>query len=393
MVRLLDVIVFMFVALSILLVFIALFVPPLFEKVPGIGIPRFLLISVILVAVAAFLVLGGLFAKIPMRIRTIRITVQGIVIYAINATAIGSLYIAPFLPTLRFRHMAGGEFGVPLCSVGSIARCFSENWRETIGPAIGVILMFIALLVVVLFIGILIGRAMCGWACPIGCIQDMFIRLRSGLKIGPKEFSPRTHDILSLVKYGLLFFFLLLSLTIGIELLAHPEAGALYQSQYGDLPLLSSGATVCEFCPAPITAYFTPTVINNVLVGQFSWSVENSVRLFMFFAVWIGAFFIMRWFCRYLCWMGALISPLNRVSILTLYKNQKKCTKCNFCVDACPMRVRELRDEDVKDKIDHMGCTYCFECIDFCPEKALEARIGNWTIYRGGKDWWKKRLV
>jgi ferredoxin len=389
--RAIELAVLFLVGLSILLVFAALFTTPLFQDVSkGIHVPRYLVISIPLAATAFVLVLAGAYAKIPMRIRTVRYSVQGLVLYAINATALGSLYVAPFLPTLRFRHMAAGEVGgVPLCSVGSVARCLSENWAVS-GPVLSVIMMFIALVVVLLFVGLIIGRAMCAWVCPIGLMQDLATRVRSGLKIGPKEPSQRAHDLLSLVRFALLAFFILLALSIGVALLLNHEAGVLYQNQYGDLPLLQSGATPCEFCPAPITAYFMPSSINSAIAGQFAWSVENSARLFVFMSVWVGAFLTPQFFCRYFCWSGAIISPANKVSTLTLYKDQKKCTKCNYCANACPMRVQELRDESIDCRIDNLNCTYCLECIDHCPEKALDARVGGKVLYRGGKDWWER---
>ena len=390
--RTIELAVLFLVGISILFVFVALFTAPLFQDVSNsIQIPRFILISVPMALIAFIIVLAGLFSKIPMRIRTVRYSVQGLVLYALNATVIGSLYVAPFLPTLRFRHMAQGDVGgVPLCSVGSTARCLSENWMGVAGPALWVIMMFVALLVVLLFIGLLIGRGMCAWVCPIGLLQDLVTRVRSGLKLGHKEFSQRIHDILSLVRFALLAFFLLLALSIGVSLLINHEAGVLYQSQYGDLPLLASGATVCEFCPAPITAYFMPSTITTAVTGDFVFNLENSARLFVFFAVWVGAFIMPQFFCRYFCWSGAIISPANKVSALTLYKDQKKCTKCNYCVNACPMRVRELRDEDTDCRIDNLNCTYCLECIDHCPEKALDARVGKKVLYRGGREWWQK---
>lgn len=304
-------------------------------------------------------------------------------LFLLNATIIGSLIVGPLLPILRFRHMAGGTYGVPLCSVGSLARCLSGNWWGLFVP--------VAVLGVLMLIGLFFGRAMCGWACPIGFIQDLVTKIRTRLHLNSKEMSQENHERLTTLKYAILFLFLLLALSIGISSLGHHEAGEMYKSQFSDFPLIEAGSTPCETCPGPIIGNFMPDdVITHGFEGTFVLTTEATVRLSVFFVFVIGVIMMGRFYCRYLCPSGAMISFFNKGSLLSIRKDQDKCTKCNLCVTACPMRVKRLKDEDVDYEIRDRECTFCLDCIDACPEKALALKFHNKDIYKGGKEWWEK---
>jgi ferredoxin len=312
-----------------------------------------------------------------------RMSAQFSFLFLFNATIIGSLVIAPLLPILRFRHMAGGRTGVPLCSVGSLARCLSWNWEGLIIP--------VAVLGMLFLVGAFVGRGMCGWVCPIGFLQDIITKVRTKLRLGSREISQKNHERLTVAKYAILFLLLLIALSIGLSTLAHSEAAEAYQSQYSEFPLIAQGATPCEACPAPILGYFMPDdFIVHSLDGSFVLTSEAALRLFVFVGFIGGAVFMGRFYCRYFCPSGAMISFFNKGSMLSLFKDQDKCTKCNYCVTACPMRIQRLKDEDVDYEIRDRECIFCLDCIDACPEKALILQFRNKDVYKGGKEWWEK---
>jgi NAD-dependent dihydropyrimidine dehydrogenase PreA subunit len=307
-------------------------------------------------------------------------------LFLINATAFGSLVLGPLLPLLRFRHMAGGYVGVPLCSIGSIARSLSGNWAD-------LLLAPIFLVAVLMLVGVLIGRALCGWACPIGFIQDLGARAKSALGLGDIELSRKGHERMKLVKYAILLFVLILAVDIGVSRLLSPDAHADFISGMTGFPLYQSGATPCEACPAPITGYFFPDdLVRNGLRGTFVLTPEAGLRLFVLIGFIGGALAMPRFFCRYFCPAGAMAALFNRTSALSIDKDQEKCTECNYCVTACPMRVHKLKEEHVDSRVHDMECTFCLECIDSCPERALSLTFQGRTVYKGGKEWWLRTL-
>lgn len=307
-------------------------------------------------------------------------------LFLINATAFGSLVVGPLLPLLRFRHMSGGSYGVPLCSLGSIARSLSGNWAD-------LLLAPVLLIAVLMLVGLLVGRALCGWACPIGFLHDLATRTKAMGGLGDLEPSRGTHDRLRLVKYAVLLFVLLLAINIGVTYLISPDARDEFVLGMAGFPLFQAGATPCEACPAPITGYFLPDdLVRNGVQGRFVMTPEAGLRIFVLLGFIVGAFLMPRFFCRYFCPVGAIAAPFNRVSALSIEKEQEKCTECNYCVTACPMRIHRLREERVDSRVHDTECTFCLECIDSCPERALSLSFQGRTIYRGGKEWWLRLL-
>jgi|GEM_PF-2062850 len=347
-----------------------------------------IILSILFLALLAWLFVGRPFEEaFPVWVsRYGRSSSQFSMLFLINATAFGSLVLGPLLPLLRFRHMAGGYVGVPLCSIGSISRSLSGNWAD-------LLLAPVFLIAVLMLVGVLVGRGLCGWACPIGFLQDLGTRAKAAFGLGNLEPSRRGHERMKLVKYAILLFVLLLAVNIGVSRLLSPDAHADFVSGMAGFPLFRSGATPCEACPAPITGYFLPDdLIRNGLRGTFVLTPEAGLRIFVLLGFIGGALAMPRFFCRYFCPAGAMASLFNRTSALSIDKDQEKCTECNYCVTACPMRVHKLKEEHVDSRVHDMECTFCLECIDSCPERALSLTFQGRTIYKGGKEWWLRTL-
>jgi ferredoxin len=192
----------------------------------------------------------------------------------------------------------------------------------------------------------------------------------------------KIHKKMNYIKFALLFLVIAISVSIGIAVFIDEPMSKEYQAIYDPMAQCSPA---CLGCPAPVLRYV------YVEVGAFDPKFDNPSNIFQFsvFLIFIiGAFSIPRFFCRYLCPMGALASIFNKVSFLYLYKDKEKCTKCNYCVDVCPTRVEAILTESEQERIGDTGCTFCGDCIEACPEKALTINFGSKVLYRGGKLWW-----
>jgi polyferredoxin len=238
-----------------------------------------------------------------------------------------------------------------------------------------------------IIICLIIGRALCGWACPIGLIQDLFTKVRRFFKFNSKEFSLKWHNRLVGVKYAVLFLVIISAVSIGISTMSDDMVGSLYISNFPEGT--TQTAPYCQYCPTPVIYYIS----NSLFMGEdpgFANPV-NIAMLLIFVGFAIGAIIIPRFWCRYLCPLGAFASFFNKVSIFSIQKDQAKCTKCNYCVNSCPTRVQKMRDEDKDNNVTDMNCDFCLECIEACPDKALSLNVGGKAIYRGGKkEWWNR---
>ncbi len=186
-------------------------------------------------------------------------------------------------------------------------------------------------------------------------------------------------------KYAVLLLTLLLSASIGLTFLSGEVAGNTYKAAYPEGT--TQIAPFCAVCPSP-DIYYVGTVINT---GDFQFNDPTRIVALFVIIFIIGAAVVMpRFWCRYLCPMGALSSIFNKSSMLALKKDHDKCTKCNYCLTSCDMRVNKVKNESVDERVMDTNCTLCLECIDACPEKgAVYLTLGGKKIYQGGSEWWE----
>ena len=100
----------------------------------------------------------------------------------------------------------------------------------------------------------------------------------------------------------------------------------------------------------------------GVLEGALPLSITNtSIRaalgnLFIFKSIILIDFIILsilfyRPFCKWICPLGAIYSLFNKMSLLQIKVNSKKCVGCQKCINSCKM------DVDVTVTPNHPECT------------------------------------
>ena len=178
--------------------------------------------------------------------------------------------------------------------------------------------------------GMLVGRAFCGWACPFGALHDLVSYFN-----GEKSFEAPRYWYL---KYMVLFILLVLS-------------------------WITLDTVFCKFCPSGSLFAAIPFFI---LHPNSSFSTFFYVHILTLIATLILAYLIVRFWCRYLCPLGAIHGMFNKVSLLDIRFDDKKCTECKACLKVCPMGIVQV--ENISNSTD---CTICGRCVEKCPERAL----------------------
>ncbi len=174
--------------------------------------------------------------------------------------------------------------------------------------------------------GLIAGRGFCGWFCPFGTLNDLL----SFRKV-------RINGLASYSKYAVL---------AGTIIAAWAFADTMF----------------CKLCPvggleASIPYFF---------LGVASLNRPFLIHLGTLAATLLGMVIISRFWCRYLCPMGALLSLFNRVSFLHLTLNASQCSRCGECASACPMGLNP------HEEYDSHNCTKCGECTEACHMEALQ---------------------
>jgi len=85
---------------------------------------------------------------------------------------------------------------------------------------------------------------------------------------------------------------------------------------------------------------------------------------------------IERFWCRYLCPLGAVVSLVSRLSPAGIVRNSSACVDCGRCDKACGLGLEVA----TVDKVTSGQCTLCVECVGSCPKDALQVTWGQGAL-------------
>lgn len=223
-------------------------------------------------------------------------------------------------------------------------------------------------------VGVIIGKAMCGWVCPFGFVQDLI----DFINRGKRDFSLRSHQTLVWGKYVILAVTGFISITFAIAKSLGFSAG--YQSALGlfvqaPFTALSPAETLFGILPRNIQGFqiaLTQKPVLDVISGITSLSLLFWVQFVILVAVLVLVAYVPRAWCRYVCPHGAIMAIMNNFSFIGLRRDPVKCTKggCGQCVQVCPTRVPIL--DQPWEKFSHEECIYCMKCVDACKDHAIK---------------------
>lgn len=202
------------------------------------------------------------------------------------------------------------------------------------------------LFVAVLLSAVALGKIFCGWFCPLGTLGEWFRKLGQKLGIKKIKIAGLPDILLRLVKYVLLAIILYFVWSLGI--------------------LFYKG-----WCPwsAFMTIFEPDELIEDVLMGGI-----------ILVAVLALSLSIERFFCRYLCPLGAALAIFNRLSFLKPVRNSA-CNGCKVCEEVCPVDIKVADLEKINDS----NCIRCYKCIDKCPEDgSLSFNLKPLRSYQAG---------
>jgi len=226
-----------------------------------------------------------------------------------------------------------------------------------------------ALALSVVVLSLVLGRVWCGWLCPLGTILDWFpLRnwRRSEVQI-PNGWRS--------VKYGLMLTILVAAIFTNLTLLVLDPLTILFRT-------LSTAVwpAVDQIVTAVETAlYGVPPM--QPLVSAFD-GVVRPVMLpldpvfyrysLLYAGVFLGVIAMNliapRFWCRYLCPLGALLGMLSKIGLVRRRVNDR-CTECNACARVCPTGTVQADEGYASDPGE---CTMCMECLAACPADAIE---------------------
>lgn len=170
---------------------------------------------------------------------------------------------------------------------------------------------------------VLFGRGVfCGWLCPFGALQELTGKLAEKLNIKKWKIKTKRHNQLQKLKY------LLLIMIIGTSFFS-----------------LSLGSTLAELEPfkTSITLFF---------IREWQYVIYAAVLLLL-------SMKIHKFYCRYLCPLGASLALLGAFPIFNWLTRRAECgSPCQNCRTSCEIdAINKQGDINMKE------CIQCLECI------------------------------
>lgn len=221
------------------------------------------------------------------------------------------------------------------CPIGAIqAVSGSINFKFSF-YVVGILLAF----------GVFLGRAVCGWLCPFGFLQELIHKIPS-----PKL---KLKIIFLYIKYIILVVFVIVL----------PIAVTNYMGM--------GKPAFCQYiCPAGTLEGGIPLLLSHQSLRQ-TIGPLFTLKMTILIVTIIGCLLVYRFFCKTLCPLGAIYGLLNKISIYRLDVNEHKCVNCGKCRQVCKMEVDPVKTPDSAE------CIRCGACADACPEGAICLKFGR----------------
>ena len=224
---------------------------------------------------------------------------------------------------------------------------------------------------ITIILTIILGRFFCGWVCPFGSLHHFIGFLANRKKTAAQKIKLNQYRKAQGIKYFILIFILAMAVLqpLGVTLQTGLLDPILLITRSFNLVLLPIADQTVHFVSANerfyetgwlIFAIFTAAVLLNLIIPRF--------------------------YCRFICPLGALFGILDRFAIWRIGKNQSHCINCKLCEQSCEGGCEPGGNIKISE------CVLCFNCLHICKDNiisfqttpSLSGEVTNPDISRRG---------
>lgn len=201
---------------------------------------------------------------------------------------------------------------------------------------------FTVRLVILCVVTIILGRFFCGWMCAFGALGDWIYQFSDFIhkKLGKKrrlQIPQKAHVILQKLKYVVLAAMLILC-------------------------FFGESALITQYSPWTVFSLLT---VGNLNLGNYI--VASVILILIIFGMAVQE----RFFCQYLCPMGAIFSLLPEIPFLKLYRKEENCIpNCQLCNKQCPVKIKIAKNSTQEGE-----CIRCGRCAVSCPRENINLSV------------------
>ncbi len=218
---------------------------------------------------------------------------------------------------------------------------------------------------------IIFGRFFCGWVCPFGALHQFVGYLGNRRKTTAQKIRLNKYRKAQCIKYLILIFFLFMA--------AFPSLAATLQT--GLLDPITLVTRSFNLLLLPIIDRTVNLVSVSPRFYEGAWLI-----LTIFLTTVLLNLVIPRFYCRFICPLGAFFAIISRFAIWRIGKKQNECSNCNLCNRACEGACNPAGNIRISE------CVLCLNCREECPDElivyqkrpSLAGEITNPDISRRG---------
>ena len=197
----------------------------------------------------------------------------------------------------------------------------------------------LAVVIVLIVLTLIFGRAYCSVICPLGIMQDGISHISSMRKGKKARF--RWSPEVKWLRYSVLALFII---------------------------ALVAGLTSVSALLAPYSAF--GRIATSLVRPALPTAIIAGVTLLVVgILAWIGG----RTYCNTVCPVGTVLSFFSRFSLLRPVIDADKCRNCRACEHKCKASCINIDNHE----IDYSRCVDCFNCLDSCRFGALKYRMAR----------------
>jgi len=197
---------------------------------------------------------------------------------------------------------------------------------------------------------IVLGRFFCSWVCPFGSIHHFVGFWGNRKKPAAQKIRLNKYRKAQCIKYFVLIVFLFMA--------AFPSLFATLQT--GLLDPISLVTRSFNLVLLPV--FDRPINLTSVTQRFYVWAWLVFV---MFLTTVLLNLYIPRFYCRFICPLGALFGIINRFAIWRIGKKQNECVDCKLCEKSCEGGCEPAGNIRISE------CVLCFNCLDDCKHEVI----------------------
>ncbi len=219
--------------------------------------------------------------------------------------------------------------------------------------------------IVVFILTVLLGRAYCSAICPLGILQDFFIRagklfnIRKRFKYQKPYFKLR----------NIILVLVVISLFTGSLLLVNILDPYSLYGKFANRLLMPAGIWLNNHIATALESQGIYYLFRIDIIPLKTFTLVLPVLIILVLTIMAGKHG--RLYCNTICPVGTILGWISRYSAFRIDYDRMKCSKCGKCSFACKAECMNIKDLT----IDYTRCVACFNCLPVCPDDAINYKF------------------